>query len=88
MPFSANLNEHVYCVERPDGLKPAGDGARIWLRYPGSPYAAAITRQAETYRTVCLGVPVETVLKAADREWILRQAMEFLYNDKRPARRR
>ena len=88
MPFSANLNEHVYSVERPDGLKPAGDGARVWLRYPGVPYAAAVTRQADTYKAVCLGVPVETVLRAADREWIFRQAMEFLYNGKRPARRR
>ena len=88
MPFSADLNEHIYCVERPDGLKPAGDGARVWLRYPGVPYAAAICNRADSYKTVSLGVPLETVLRAADREWIFRQAMEFLYNDKRPARRR
>ncbi len=88
MPFSADLNETVYCVERPDGLKPAGDGARVWLRYPGSAYAAAVTYRTDTYRAVSLGVPVETLLRAADREWVLRQTMEFLYNGKKPANRR
>jgi hypothetical protein len=88
MPFSAHPNETVYCVERPDGLRPAGEGARAWLRYPGAPYAGAVTRQAETYRAVSLGVPVETFLRATDREWVLRQALEFLYNGKKPANRR
>ena len=75
-------------MERPDGLKPAGEGARTWLRYPGASYAGAVTRQTPTYRTVCLGVPVETFLKASDREWIFRQSLEFLYNGKKPANRR
>ena len=70
------------------GLKPAGDGARVWLRYPGSAYAAAVTYRTDTYRAVSLGVPVETLLRAADREWVLRQTMEFLYNGKKPANRR
>ena len=88
MPFSKDLNPDVYCVERPDGLKPAGKNAKVWLRYPGSAYAAAIYSQNGDNKTVCLGVPVETVLKAADREWILGQALDFLYNGKKPATRR
>ena len=88
MPFSKDLNPDVYCVERPDGLKPAGKNAKVWLRYPSSSYAAAIYNQNGDTKTVCLGVPVETVLKEADREWILSQAMNFLYNGKKPAVRR
>ena len=88
MPFSKDMNELVYCVERPDGLKTVGKGAKIWLRYPGSLYAAAIYNTADNYKTVSLGVPIETVLKEADREWILGQALNFLYNGKKPAVRR
>ncbi len=88
MPFSKDPNEQIYCVERPDGLKAAGKGAKVWLRYPGSLYAAAVWNQGDNYRTVSLGVPIETVLKDADREWILRQALDYLYNGKKPATRR
>ena len=88
MPFSKDLNPDIYCVERPDGLKPAGKGAKVWLRYPGSSYAAAIYSQNGDNRTVCLGVPVETVIKESDREWILSQALDYLYNGKKPAVRR
>ena len=88
MPYSKDPNEEIYCVERPDGLKAAGKGAKVWLRYPGSLYAAAIYNTADNYKTVSLGVPIETVLKEADREWILGQALNYLYNGKKPATRR
>jgi len=88
MPFSKDPNPEIYCVERPDGFKPAGKGARIWLRYPGSQYAAAVYNQGDNFKTVSLGVPVETVLKAADREWILGQALGYIYNGRKPAARK
>ena len=88
MPFSTGLNPEIYCVERPDGLQAAGKGARAWLRYPGSLYAAAVINQGDNYRTVSLGVPLETVLQEADREWILRGALEYIYGGKKPAGRR
>ncbi|MCR4859132.1 MAG: xanthan lyase [Bacteroidales bacterium] len=85
MPFSTDLNAEIYCVERPDGLKPAGQGAKTWLRYPGSLYAAAVFKEGENYRAVSIGVPVETVLRAADRQWILSEALGYLYDGKKPA---
>ena len=88
MPFSKDLNPDIYCVERPDAFKASGKGAKVWLRYPGSPMAAAVTNQADNYKTVSIGVPVETVLRAADREWILGQALDFLCNGKKPASRK
>ena len=88
MPFSHELNEDVYCVERPDGLRAAGKGAKIWLRYPGSLFAAAVTNQGDNYRTVSLGVPIETVLEESDRAWILQEALDWLYNGRKPAVRR
>ena len=88
MPFSADRNGEIYCVERPDGLKPAGKGAKVWLRYPGSSYAAAVANQGDKARTVSLGVPIETVIRPEDRQWILGQALDFLYSGKKPAVRR
>ena len=88
MPFSHEPNPDVYCVERPDGLKASGKGARVWLRYPGSPFAAAVCNQGDNFKTVSIGVPIETVLNASDREWILREALDYLYNGKKPANRR
>ena len=88
MPFSADMNPDIYCVERPDGLKAAGKGARIWLRYPGSLHAAAIYNQGEGYATVTLGVPVETLIRPEDRQWVLGQALGWIYDGKKPASRR
>ena len=89
MPFSDTMNPHIYSVECVDGIKPAGKGAKAWLRYPGAAsYAAAVYNQADKYRTVTIGVPVETVLRAGDREWILKEALGFLYDGKKPANRK
>ncbi len=88
MPFSKNMNAEIYCVERPDGLKAVGKGAKVWLTYPGRQYAAAVINQGENASSVAIGVPIETLLHAADREWILREALDYLYNGKKPATRR
>ena len=88
MPFSRDLNPDIYSVECPDALKPAGKTAKTWLRYPGSGLTAAVYCQGDNFRTVSLGVPLETVVRAADREWILREVMDYLYNGKKPANRR
>ena len=88
IPFSHTLNPDIYCVERPDAFKAAGKDARVWLRYPGSAVAAAVCYKAENYSAVSIGVPIETVLRAVDREWILGQALDYLYNGKKPASRK
>jgi hypothetical protein len=87
MPFSQHMNADIYCVERPDGIKAAGKGAKIWLSYPGRQYGAAVINQGENYSSVSIGVPIETLLRAADREWVLGQALDYLYTGKTPARR-
>ena len=88
MPFSKDMNPDIYCVERPDGFQPAGKGARTWLRYPGTPLAAAVYNQGGNCKAVTLGVPVETVIRPEDRQWILGQALGWIYDGKKPAVRR
>jgi len=88
MPFSQHMNEEIYSVERPDGMRPVGKGARVWLTYPGRQYAAAVINQTENSSSVAIGVPIETLLHAADREWVLQEALDFLYNGKEPANRK
>ena len=88
IPFSNTLNPDIYCVERPDAFKVTGKDAKAWLRYPGSNMAAAVYYKAENYSAVSIGVPIETVLRAVDREWLFSQALDYLYNGKKPANRR
>ena len=58
--FNTELNGDKYCVESPDGLNPAGDGAWTIFRY-GENNISAGTAYAGPYKTVILGFPVETL---------------------------
>lgn len=82
--FSHTLNPDIYCVEAPDGIKPAGKNSRIWLRYGASPIGGAVLYKGRNYRTVSIAVPLETVLKESDREWLLRSALEYFDGNSEP----
>ena len=58
--FNTELNGDMYCVESPDGLNPAGDGAWTIFRY-GENNISAGTAYSGPYKTVVLGFPVETL---------------------------
>lgn len=78
MPFSHELNSQIYCVEHPDGVKPANLRARVWLRYPDARYGAAIKYDAGRYRSVAIGVPLETLIDEADRKSMLKKSLDYL----------
>lgn len=78
MEYSSKINPDIYCVESPDGLKPSGEGAGVWLKYPGSHLGAAVYNDSGEFRTVSLAVPLETFLSEADRVHIIGKAMEYI----------
>ena len=80
MPFYDSINEEQYCVERPDGLKPADTQAAIWLRYPGSSFGAAVYSKGkyEGSTSVLMGVPLETLKNPQDREAVMAAVLEYL----------
>ena len=59
--FANRPNSRIYCVETPDGIAPASGAARSILRYSDTRISAGICYDAGSYRTVCLGFPIETV---------------------------
>lgn len=61
MTFANRPNSTIYSVETPDGLAPASDSAKTILKYRDTRISAGIRYDAGTYRTVCIGFPVETL---------------------------
>lgn len=78
MPFSNELNSRIYCVEHPDGLKPTGIRAKVWLRYPDARYGAAVKFNSGHHKSVSIGVPIETLLSEDDRKEVLEDALNYL----------
>lgn len=77
MPFSSTLNPDIYCIERPDGLNPAGKMSKIWLRYPRSAFGAAVYCNGAHSKSVSIGVPVETLLDEQDRRAVLKAVLDY-----------
>lgn len=77
-PFCTRFNPDIYRIEHPDAIKPYGRGAEIWMKYPSSHLGAAVRCDKGSYRTVCIAVPIETLLHRSDRLEVMRESLEFL----------
>ena len=77
MPFYDRVNPDFYAVQHTDGLKPAGPGASVWLRYDRSGVPAAVRYDARNYRAVSIGVPLECLKCQEDRDRLLRDVLEY-----------
>ena len=77
MPFAGEPCSQVYSVQHPDGMRPVGRNASIWLRYPDARYGAAVRYESGRYKSVSLGVPLETLLREEDRTELLKSVLEF-----------
>ena len=81
--FYSELNSESYAAESPDSFYPANDetGTTI-MRYSENNLIAGIANDAQTYRTVVIGVPFETIIKDTDRSELMSQVLAFLTNTK------
>lgn len=77
--FSNEPNEDCYAVESPDSFYPADDekGTTI-MRYSENNLIAGIAHDADKYRTVVIGFPFETIVKAEQRSDLMKQVLSFL----------
>ncbi|MBQ9548270.1 MAG: xanthan lyase [Bacteroidales bacterium] len=81
LPFWNSPNERCYCVENPDGIRPASRyEGRIALRYADSLIPAAVFHKGAGYRVAAYGFPLECLKQAADLQVLLREALSFLEN--------
>ena len=74
--FNTGYTPHIYTVEAPDAINPAGN-ARTWLRYVENGQSAA-TLYSGKGRLVVMGFPFETILKPEVRTALMEQVMRFL----------
>ena len=82
MPFCTRFNPDIYRIEHPDAIKPYGRGAEIWMKYPSSHLGAAVRCDKGSYRTVCIAVPIETLLHRSDRLEVMRESLDFFEGGK------
>ena len=75
--FSNAKNDKLYCVESPDGVIPAGDGANTFIRYSENNIPAGIAANMDGYRTVVVGFPFETIECEKSRNKMMSQVLEF-----------
>lgn len=75
--FWQEENDKVYRVETPDGLLPANENARTFLRYSDTDLSAGICYIAKNYRTVSLGFPLETVKEPSELAGLMKDIMDF-----------
>jgi hypothetical protein len=77
--YSNELNEDCYVVESPDSFYPANERhGCTFMRYTENNYVAGIAVDQDSYRTVVLGFPFETIKTAEQRASLMHQVLNFL----------
>ncbi len=77
LPFRKDRNQVIYNVETPDGIVPSSENACTFLRYSDTDISAGTCFKTDTYRTVCLGFPIETLNDRNDMEVLIGSIMRF-----------
>lgn len=78
MAFSSRINSEIYCVECPDALGPSDKHGKVLLRYPGTNTPAAVLFRGEGYKSVSIGVPLETFISEPDRRSVFKTFLQEL----------
>ena len=78
MAYNRLFSDKVYRVENPDGIEPASDKARTFLRYSGTDIPAATVYDSGKHRVIALGFPVEALTTEGALETVLRVSMKYL----------
>ena len=75
--FYTAPNPKKYCVETPDGISPSSKKGKVIMRYSDTEIPAGIRYEADGYRTVCLGFPIEALKSEEDIDTIIRKTLEY-----------
>ena len=80
MKYNRLFDERYYRVENPDGIEPAGEKAKAFLRYAGTDIPAATVFDDGTHRVIACGFPLEALTSEGAFETMLLTSMGFLVN--------
>lgn len=75
--FYTTPNPAKYCIETPDGISPSSKNGKVIIRYSDTKSPAGIRHEADTYRTVCLGFPIEALKSEEDIDTIIKNTLEY-----------
>ena len=78
MEFRQEMNAEMYCVENPDGIKPAGKNSSELLLYPDTRVCAAVLYSPGKYKAVSFGFPLETLTDPYDLQKVLDNTLKAL----------
>ena len=78
MQYNRLFSEKIYRVENPDGIEPASDKAKTFLRYAGTNIPAATVFDDGNHRVIAFGFPLETLTTEGALDAVLRVSMKFL----------
>lgn len=81
--FYQSVNPSIYCVENPDGIQPADKNGSVILRYSDNGIPAAVAYDAEEYRVVSFGFPLEVLKDSNILEAILHRSLEYISDKKK-----
>lgn len=79
-------NEESYVVESPDAIVPADSAAYTAFRYPENGMSAGIVfggNAQDSWRTVVLAFPFESIKDPATRDQLMKHVLRFLFNPSR-----
>jgi hypothetical protein len=80
LSYNAGYHPHIYRVEAPDGIEPAGDGAFRIFRYSAGKVSAGVAYSG-SYRSVALGFPFEAVSDHKERNKLMKDILNFFQNN-------
>ena len=78
MKYNRLFDEHIYRVENPDGIEPAGPHAQTFLRYAGTDIPAATVFDNGKHKVIACGFPLEALTTEGALESLLLVSMRYL----------
>ena len=75
--FYTAPNPEKYCIESPDGISPSSRKGKVIMRYSDTNNPAGIRHEADGYRTVCMGFPIEALKSQEDIDTIIKKTLEY-----------
>ena len=78
LEFQTEPCPDIYCVESPDAIVPAREGAHTFLRYRTVNTSAAVAYDSGDYRCISIGFPIEALTSQQQIDDLMREVIEFL----------
>ena len=84
--FNNRLDTEFYSVENPDGIAPADTAGTTFLRYRDTRISAGVCTDFGTYRSICIGFPIEVITDEESLNMIMKSSLDYLKTDGREMR--